>query len=478
MGRLNGLTKNPARPRRDNHTTGHVSRETLLVADRDTIAAIATAPGRAGIGVVRISGRDLIGFSQAICGRPLLPRTATLCAFADGVGDVIDQGLALYFPAPQSYTGDDVLELQGHGGPVVLQQLLKRCLALGARVAEPGEFSKRAYLNGKMDLAQAEGVADLIDAATEQAARCAQRSIHGEFSAAVHLLAQQLLELRALTEATLDFPDEEIDTGTRTDQAQRLTSIQHELAALIKASDQGSLLREGAMVVLAGQPNAGKSSVLNRLAGEEVAIVTERPGTTRDTIRQSLNILGVPVHVIDTAGIREFNHQLSDPVEQIGIARTWAAIEKADLAALVIDATKGETEEDRAIVAKLPAGLRCLRIFNKSDLVGKPPPAERQRDDVVLSAKTGEGLDDLRAAIAEAIGWRGDAEGVFMARARHLEALRATQTCLACASTQIRQQELFAEELRKAHEALMSITGEVTPDDLLGEIFSRFCIGK
>lgn len=401
---------------------------------------------------------------------------ATLCDFNDGEAGVIDQGLALYFPAPRSYTGEDVLELQGHGGPVVLQQLLRRCQSLGARVAEPGEFSKRAYLNGKMDLAQAEGVADLIEAATEQAARCANRSIHGEFSAEVHALGRQLVELRALTEATLDFPEEEIDTGTRDDQTRRLHLIREHLAKLLLASDQGSLLREGALVVLAGLPNAGKSSLLNRLAGEEVAIVTEVPGTTRDAIRCSINLYGVPIHVIDTAGLRES----SDPVERIGIARSWEAIEKADLAVLIIDAIKGESAEDRAILARLPKGLPRLRVYNKADLAGLATGRGRESENrtVTLCAKTGEGIDALRSAMAEAIGWRGEAEGVFMARARHLEALRGAQARLAQAHDEAKRQELFAEELRHAHEALMSITGEVTPDDLLGEIFSRFCIGK
>ena len=446
------------------------------MADHHTIAAIATAPGRAGIGVVRLSGRNLGELSQKICGKTPRARLATLSDFSDGAGGVIDQGLALYFPAPHSYTGEDVLELQGHGGPIVLQRLLKRCLQLGARVAEPGEFSKRAYLNGKMDLAQAEGVADLIDAATEQAARCAQRSIQGEFSAEIHALEGQLVQLRALTEATLDFPEEEIDSGTRADQAGRLAALQEKLAQLINASDQGSLLREGALVVLAGRANAGKSSLLNRLAGEEVAIVTEIPGTTRDLIRQSLNLYGVPVHIIDTAGLRE----ATDPVEQAGIARTWAAIGKADLALLVIDGSVAESEEDLAIAARLPKGLACLRVYNKSDLAGKAAcrTHEGGKEAVVLSAKTGEGLELLRAAIAEAIGWRGDAEGVFMARARHLEALRAALAGLRLAAVEQRQQEFFAEELRGAHAALMSITGEVTADDLLGEIFSRFCIGK
>ena len=444
----------------------------MAVSNPETIAAIATAPGRAGIGVVRLSGTSLADLAEILCGKTLSARVASLCDFRDQTGIAIDQGLALFFPAPYSYTGEDVLELQGHGGPVVLQQLLKRCLALGARVAAPGEFSKRAYLNGKMDLAQAEAVADLIDAATEQAVLCAQRSLHGEFSAEIQNVARLLVELRALTEATLDFPEEEIDTGTRDDQTNRLRAIQEKLHALLQSASQGSLLREGALVVLAGQPNAGKSSLLNRLAGEEVAIVTDIPGTTRDAIRQSINLQGVPLHVIDTAGLRDSD----DPVEKIGIARTWAAIEKADLAILVIDATLGETKEDRAILSRLPPGLRCLHAYNKSDLAGQA--SGRSGDTVTLSAKTGEGLDALRAAIAEAIGWQGDSEGVFMARARHLDAMRLAEAGLQQAATQLLRQELFAEELRRAHEALMSITGEITSDDLLGEIFSRFCIGK
>ncbi len=440
------------------------------MANLDTIAAISTAHGRGGIGVVRISGADLGDLTRQLCGKRPTARVATLSDFIDSDGSLIDRGLALYFPAPHSYTGEDVLELHGHGGPVVLHRLLKRCLSLGARVADPGEFSKRAYLNGKMDLAQAEGVADLIDAATEQAARCANRSIYGEFSAEIQTLGRQLVELRALTEATLDFPEEEIDTGTRDDQGRRLTGVQAQLEKLLAASDQGSLLRDGAVVVLAGLPNAGKSSLLNRLAGEDVAIVTEIPGTTRDAIRQSINLYGVPVHVIDTAGLRESD----DPVERMGVARSWEAIEKADLAVLVIDAVKGETGDDRAIQAKLPQGRRCLRVYNKTDLAR----VDDGTTGISISAKTGEGIDFLRKAMAEAIGWRGEAEGVFMARARHLEALRKAQGWLRQAHGEVKQQELFAESLRQAHESLMLITGEMTPDELLGEIFSRFCIGK
>ena len=446
------------------------------MSSTDTIAAVATPPGRGGIGVVRVSGPDTRSLIQALCGHALVPRRAQLCHFQDDDGSTIDQGIALYFPAPNSYTGESVLELQGHGGPVVMQRLLRRCLALGARMAAPGEFTQRAFLNGKLDLAQAEGVADLIDAATEQAAKAASRSIQGEFSAEVHGLAAAILELRALTEATLDFPEEDIDAGTRTDQARRLVAVQAQLLRLLKASQQGSLLRDGARVVLAGRPNVGKSSLLNRLAGDDIAIVTEIPGTTRDTIRQTISLQGVPVHIIDTAGLRD----ASDPVEQIGIGRTWAAIADADVAVMVLDATQGETAEDRAILAKLPGHLRCIHAINKCDLAGLAEGRSLQAKalTVVLSAKTGAGMPDFAAAMADAIGWRGDGEGVFMARARHLEALRQTEVWLNRAQAEQARPELFAEELRRAHEALMSITGEVSADDLLGHIFSRFCIGK
>lgn len=446
------------------------------MAKHDTIAAIATAPGRAGIGVIRISGPDLVVYSAALCGVTPAARVATLVNFRDVDGSAIDQGLALFFAAPNSYTGEDVLELQGHGGPAVLQRLLKRCLSLGARLAEPGEFTKRAFLNGKMDLAQAEAVVDLIDAATEQAARCAARSVRGEFSAAVQTVARQLLELRALTEATLDFPEEDIDTGTRHDQTQRLATVQAQVDQLIAASNQGSLLREGALVVLAGRPNAGKSSLLNRLAGEEVAIVAEVPGTTRDVIRQSISLDGVPLHVIDTAGLRDS----SDPVERLGIARTWAAIEQADVAVLVVDAVLGFSAEDQAILDKLPNGLPRLRAYNKCDLAGLPASRQQQggKEVILLSAKTGAGLAEFRQALAHAIGWRGNTEGIYIARERHLQALHKARAGLQLAQAQLPHQELFAEELRNAHQALMSITGEITADDLLGEIFSRFCIGK
>lgn len=444
---------------------------------RDTIAAIATAPGRAGIGVVRVSGPDLAELGARIVNRRLSPRRATLADFLGTQGEVIDRGIALYYPAPHSYTGEDVLELQGHGGPVVLRLLLRRCLALGARLAEPGEFTRRAYLNDKLDLAQAESVADLIDASTARAARCAMRSLQGAFSERITALSRAVIELRALVEATLDFPEEDIEFLERADAEGRLGGVREELAKVQQASQQGSLLREGMRVVLAGQPNVGKSSLLNRLAGEDLAIVTEVPGTTRDAIRQSIDVKGVPAHIIDTAGLRES----SDAVEKLGIARTWAAIERADLMLLVIDCTAGETAGDEAIVAKLPRSLPCIRVMNKIDLIGRAAASERRNGATVvwLSAKTGEGIELLRQALLDAVGWEGEGgEGLFMARERHLEALAAAQGHLERATQLMRQPELFAEELRLAQVALGAITGEFTAEDLLGEIFSRFCIGK
>lgn len=442
----------------------------------DIIAAIATAPGRAGIGIVRISGPDLAQLITGLLGRKPSPRRASLTDFLDAQGRLIDRGVALYFPAPHSYTAEDVLELHGHGGPVVLQLLLRRCLELGARIAEPGEFTRRAYLNDKLDLAQAESVADLIDASTAEAARCAARSLQGAFSERIAGLTRSLVELRTLVEATLDFPDEDVELLKRADAEGRLTKVRADLAAVLKASRQGSLLREGMRVVLAGQPNVGKSSLLNRLAGEELAIVTEIPGTTRDAIRQSIDVHGVPAHIIDTAGLRDS----ADPVEQQGIARTWTAIQSADLMLLVIDATRGETREDHQIQSRLPGELACIRVMNKIDLVGRPPGLERKDGATVvwLSAKTGDGIELLREALLDTLGWRGAGEGLFMARERHLQALTEAQGHLEQAAQQTRQLELFAEELRLTQEALGAITGEYTPDDLLGEIFSRFCIGK
>jgi tRNA modification GTPase len=444
--------------------------------ENDTIAAIATASGSSGIGVVRISGPQLGPLVTALIGKIPLPRHAALSEFRDAHGAAIDQGIALFFRAPHSYTGEDVLELQGHGGPVVLQQLLKRCIELGARPALPGEFTQRAYLNDKLDLAQAESVADLISAATAEAARGAMLSLRGVFSQKVDELVQRLVELRALVEATLDFPDEEIDFLKQIDGEGKLASICTALDELMAASQQGSLLREGIQVVLAGQPNVGKSSLLNQFAGEDLAIVTEIPGTTRDAIRQSISVAGVPVHIIDTAGLRA----ASDPVERIGIERTWEAIERADLILLLIDATEGERAADRDIVRRLPSSLPCIKVMNKVDLLTGSAglPRKGGRDEIWLSAKTGAGIELLRSSLLEAVGWQGHTEGLFMARERHVQALEKARGSLENAACQGRHLELFAEELRLAQEYLGAITGEFTPDDLLGEIFSRFCIGK
>ena len=447
------------------------------MTESDIIAAIATAPGRGGIGVVRVSGSRLDAFITELIGKPLSPRRATLTAFNDARRTAIDEGIALFFPAPHSYTGQDVLELHGHGGPMVLQLVLKRCLELGARPAQPGEFTRRAYLNDKIDLAQAESVADLIDAATAEAARSALRSLQGAFSRRVEELLHALVELRTLVEGALDFPDEDVEFIKESDGAGRLVALQDRLQEVLSASQQGSLLRDGMRVVLAGQPNVGKSSLLNRLAGEELAIVTDIPGTTRDAIRQSISIEGVPVHVIDTAGLRPSR----DPVEKLGIARTWAAIEHADLVVLLVDATQGEGAADREIMGQLPATLPRLRVMNKIDILSHPPTFERGREagTVWLSAKTGDGMDLLRRAVLEAAGWHwGGTEGLFMARERHIQALQLAQRHLEHASHQVGNLELLAEELRLAQQALGTITGEFTPDDLLGEIFSRFCIGK
>jgi tRNA modification GTPase len=443
---------------------------------RDTIAAIATAPGRGGVGIVRVSGTDLLPFAAELTSRKPAARHAIFTRFQDAAGTAIDDGLLLYFAAPHSYTGEDVLELQGHGGPVVMRQLLQRCLELGARLARPGEFTERAYLNGRMDLAQAEGVADLIEASTTTAARAALRSLHGDFSKLIQRLTDKIIALRMLLEATLDFPEEEVEFLTAGRAAEKLAEIREELTATLAATRQGSLLRDGVQAVLIGAPNVGKSSLLNRFAGEEVAIVTDTPGTTRDALREQIDIDGMPVHIIDTAGLRE----TSDAVEQIGIDRSWAMVQKADLALLVCDAREADDAAVQAIVERLPPDLPQIRVFNKIDLAGQPPGRERSAGEerIWLSAKTGAGLELLKKAIWDQAGWQPSGEGLFTARARHVEALLDAQRHLAAAAGLTRQLELYAEELRLAHEALGTITGEFTPDDLLGEIFSRFCIGK
>ncbi|MBA2689983.1 MAG: tRNA uridine-5-carboxymethylaminomethyl(34) synthesis GTPase MnmE [Burkholderiales bacterium] len=439
--------------------------------DSETIAAIATPPGRGGIGIVRISGKNLRPLAEAICGAVPPPRYAAYGALAAADGSAIDSGLALYFVAPYSFTGEDVLELHGHGGPAVLQLLLRRCLDLGARLAEPGEFTQRAFLNDKIDLAQAESVADLIDASSSEAAKSAMRSLSGEFSREIGLLVEALIRLRTLIEATLDFPEEEIDFLHQADALGQLKNIRLRLDGVLAQSAQGAVLRDGLRVVLIGQPNVGKSSLLNRLAGEELAIVTPIAGTTRDSVSTLIHVDGLPLHITDTAGLRDSD----DKVEKIGIERTWAAINAAGLAVLLIDATRGVAESDRAILAKLPANLPVVTVLNKIDLVADSRPTENI---LSVSAKTGQGLESLRSSLFEAAGWRPPEEGVFMARERHLAALKSAKDSLAKVQIKATALELAAEELRLTQVALSSITGEFTADDLLGEIFSRFCIGK
>jgi tRNA modification GTPase len=433
---------------------------------RDTIAAIATPAGRGGIGVVRVSGPLVPRIAAAVLGTLPRPRLATFSAFRDRHGEILDEGLALHFPAPHSYTGETVLELQGHGGPIVMQALLAACLDAGARLAEPGEFTRRAFLEGKLDLAQAEAVADLIDAASREAARSARRSLSGEFSAAIGTLQGRLVELRALTEAMLDFPEEEVDALHRHDAAARLDAARRALCEVLARSRQGSLLRGGIQVVLTGRPNVGKSSLLNRLAGEERAIVTSIPGTTRDALREPILIEGVPLVVVDTAGLRDSR----DEIERLGMQRTQAELERADLVVAVFEASRGRDE-----LPDLPAAPARIEVYNKLDLApGFVPPG----DAIAVSAKTGEGLEALRQRILAAAGWSSSGEPVFLARERHLRALDEAATHLAAAAGETRHWEFFAEELRLAHAALGRITGEFSADDLLGEIFARFCIGK
>lgn len=442
----------------------------------DVIVAIATAPGRGGIGVVRISGRDLLPFAHALCNKTPEPRCVTMADFLDEKGSVIDRGIVLFFSAPHSFTGEDVIELQGHGGPVVMQLLLERCITLGARIANPGEFTQRAFLNDKLDLAQAEAVADLIDASTAAAARSALRSLSGVFSREIDQLVQRLITLRMLIEATLDFPEEEVDLIQQTDVANRLQQFQHDLDSLLARSRAGSMLRTGLQVVLTGLPNVGKSSLLNCLSGEDRAIVTEHAGTTRDVLREMIQIDGIPLHIIDTAGLRMTN----DPVEQIGIDRAWQALEKADVILQLVDARTNITLADEAIMARLPKQVERLVIQNKADLAGeRSRRIEREgKVHLYLSARSGEGVDLLRAELLRVAGWIGAQEDVVLARARHIDALQCAAEKSALARRRLGQVELCAEELRLAQAALSSITGEFSADDLLGEIFSRFCIGK
>lgn len=442
----------------------------------DTIAAIATASGAGGIGIVRISGPLSQSIAVAVLGHCPPPRYAAYLDFNDDQGDLIDRGIAIYYPNPHSYTGEDVLELQAHGGTALMQILLARCIALGARQAEPGEFTRRAYLNDKMDLAQAEAVADVINAATLEAAKSAVRSLSGEFSQTIQVLLQQLIELRMYVEACLDFPEEEIDFITQGRVAEKIANNQQALAQIFSKAKQGALLRDGIQVVLIGQPNVGKSSLLNALAGEEVAIVTAIAGTTRDTIKSAIQINGVPLHVVDTAGLRD----TEDEVEKIGIARTYRATETANIALILVDVSHGIGNEEKSILDRLPQEIVKIWVHNKID-VSHEAPAILEKDGnthIYLSAKKGLGLDLLKQQLLKVAGYQMRGEGVFMARARHLQALTVVEEHLNNASSQINSAELVAEELRLAQEALSSITGEFTPDDLLGEIFSKFCIGK
>ena len=462
----------------------------------DPIVAVATASGRGAVGIVRVSGARLAPLIEALCARALKPREATYLAFRDAAGEPVDHGLAIHFPSPHSFTGEDVLELQAHGGTVVLQLLLARCLEAaaetdpatgrprlaGLRVAEPGEFSQRAFLNGKIDLAQAEAIADLIDASTEAAARSAGRSLSGAFSREIHTLRDALIHLRMLVEATLDFPEEEIDFLQKADATGQLAKLQTQLAAVQQRAKQGALLREGIKVVIAGQPNAGKSSLLNALAGAELAIVSAVAGTTRDVVSQTIQIHGVPLHVADTAGLRES----SDEVEQIGVARAWGQIESADAVLFLHDLTRAglpdyvaaDAEILRSLRQKLPASVPVLDVWNKQDAA----PMAGAVEGIALSAKTGLGIEALREQLLAMAGWQAVPEGVYLARARHVQALGRVETHLALAANHLAAQaqllDLLAEELRLAQNALNEITGEFGADDLLGVIFSRFCIGK
>jgi tRNA modification GTPase len=479
----------------------------MLGQHQDPIVAIATAPGRGAVGIVRVSGRGLAPLVQALCGRELTPREATYLPFKDAAGQAIDHGLALFFPGPHSFTGEDVLELQAHGGPVVLRMLLSRCLELAAqplpglttaagqpphetsapllprlRVAAPGEFSQRAFLNNKLDLAQAEAIADLIDASTEAAVKSANRSLAGEFSREIHRLRDALIHLRMLVEATLDFPEEEIDFLRKSDAAGQLANLKNALQVVRQRARQGALLREGIRVVIAGQPNAGKSSLLNALAGAELAIVTPHAGTTRDKVEQAIQIEGVPLHVVDTAGLRHS----TDEVEKIGIERAWGEIHAADAVVFLHDLTRAETPEyraeDQAISSAMSENIQKIHVWNKCEACAPSALALVGEDGLTISAKTGLGLDALRQRLLHTVGWQAAPEGVYMARERHLRALTTVDEHLNLAVQWLgfdaNHLDLLAEELRLAQAALGVITGEFSADDLLGEIFSRFCIGK
>jgi len=462
----------------ERHSPDHDSSQ-LQRDSADTIAALATPPGRGGVGIIRVSGPAAATIAEAVLGQLPRARYAEYRPFYDAGQQILDAGLALWFPSPHSFTGEDVLELHGHGGPVVMDMLLARVIELGGRLARPGEFSERAFLNDKLDLAQAEAVADLIEAGSEQAARSAQRSLQGVFSNWIHSVVEQLTELRIYVEAAIDFPEEEIDFLTDRRVTDQLAWLRRELDEVIKQAHQGQLLREGMRIVLAGQPNTGKSSLLNALAGRESAIVTHIAGTTRDVLREEISIDGLPLHIIDTAGLREGG----DEVEQLGMQRTWQAIEQADRVLLLIDDCQGFGEAETQILRQLPSHLHVTRIHNKIDLSGQQPRLleDAQGVQIYLSAMQGDGIDLLRDHLKACVGYTSAGEGLFMARRRHVDALQRAGELIANGARQLSEHgagELLAEDLRQAQQALGEITGEVSSDDLLGKIFSSFCIGK
>ena len=450
----------------------------MTKSNMDTIAAIATAPGRGGVGIVRVSGPASFNIADQILKISPEIRKAQYLPFVDAQDEVIDTGIALYFKAPNSFTGEDVLELQAHGGPVVLDMILKRVLELGARPARAGEFTEQAFLNDKMDLAQAEAVADLIEAESAEAAKAAVRSLQGEFSNTIHELVNNLIELRLYVEASLDFPEEEIDFLSDGKVESKLVLIEKALSEVFKSARQGCLLREGMTLVIAGRPNAGKSSLLNQLAGRESAIVTNIPGTTRDVLREHIQIDGLPLHVIDTAGLRESD----DPIEQEGVRRAWHEIEQADRIILLVDDTHRD-DDHLEIEEQLPKHIGVTRVFNKIDTSGRTPEliVTDEEIDITLSAKTGAGMDILKTHLKQCMGYEQSNEGRFMARRRHIDALENADQHLQSARynlIELKAGELLAEELRYTQEQLNEITGEFTSDDLLGKIFSSFCIGK
>lgn len=451
----------------------------MEITHQDTIAAIATAPGRGGVGIVRVSGPKSLAIAESILGRTPKPRYAHYGHFIGEADQILDQGIGLFFPNPNSFTGEDVFELQGHGGPVVLQWLLDRVVQLGARLAKPGEFSQQAFLNDKLDLAQAEAIADLIDASSEQAAKSALKSLQGEFSAEINTLVEQLIQLRIFVEAAIDFPEEEIDFLSDGKVAGQLQHILDQLHRVFASAQQGLLLREGMSVVILGRPNAGKSSLLNALSGKESAIVTDIAGTTRDIVKEEILIDGMPLHILDTAGLRE----ATDAVEQIGIQRAWEAIEQADRILVMVQADESVHPEDQVILAKMPSHIPVTVIHNKIDLIAKLPGLVKtpQNTEIWLSAKHRQGLNLHKTHLKTEMGYAQTAEGVFMARKRHIDALKTALALVEAGQEQLEvfaAGELLAEDLRQAQNALSEITGQFTSDDLLGRIFTSFCIGK